>query len=224
MSSNFIDQLKAALAPEQMRLWQTRLAKALIADDKAPLSIWRAYLWESYHYVKHNGVNQALAVLRTPVTDKELQIRYLKHAAEEIDHDLLCLHDLEKIGVARETVIASRPLPETAAFSSFLYDFVMRENPIGRLGYSYWAEGSADYGDVLIPRLKHHFGLPDDAMRFVVEHRDLDRGHKAACEKTIEKFALKKEDQEAILYFGVATCHQFFYVLEAMYDRAMREA
>ncbi len=219
----FVDELREALQPAKFRLLSSRLFQALVADEKAPLDLWKLYLWESYHYVKHNGINQALAVLRTDVTEKRLMIRYLKHALEEIDHDEMCLRDLEKLGVPRERVIASRPLPETLAFSSLLYDFVQRENPIGRLGYSFWAEGFNEESGFIVDRLRHHFGLPDDHMQFVVAHAVLDRKHGAECAETIERFATTPADREAILYFGVATCHQFYYVLEAIYDRYLRE-
>jgi pyrroloquinoline quinone (PQQ) biosynthesis protein C len=221
---SFVDRLREAIAPERARLFETRLIRGLLSDKPLPIDIWRCYLWESYHYVKHNGINQALAVLRTDTTEKRLMIRYLKHALEEIDHDNLCLHDLEKLGIARDVVIRSSPLPETAAFASFLYDYVLRENPMGRLGYSFWAEGSNESAAPLIERLRFHFKLPDDHMHFVLAHAKLDEHHAQDCIQTIEQFAKRPEDQEAILFFGVATCHQFSYVLEAMYDRAMREA
>jgi pyrroloquinoline quinone (PQQ) biosynthesis protein C len=220
---SFIDELKEALAPAKMRLFSSRMLQALMSDEKAPIELWRVYLWESYHYVKHNGINQALAVLRTDVTEKRLMIRYLKHALEEIDHDEMCLRDLEKLGIPKEVVTASRPLPETAAFSSFLYDFVLRDNPIGRLGYSFWAEGMNEESGLIVSRLRYHYGLRDDHMQFVLAHSHLDEKHGRECAETIERFATRPEDREAILWFGVATCHQFYYVLEAMYDRAQRE-
>lgn len=216
---SFVDEVKAAIAPERQRLFSSRLFKALLSDEKMPLDLWKIYLWESYHYVKYNGINQALCVLREDVGRKGLLRYYLKHAVQEIDHDLLCLNDLEHLGVDREEVIRSRPLPETAAFSSFLFDFVTRDNPVGRLGYSVWAEGTSEYAGLIVSRLRYHLELPDEAMSFVVEHADLDKGHAATCELAIERYANTDEDREAILYFGPATCHQFYYVLEAMYDR-----
>lgn len=209
--------------PGKMRLLSSRMFQALMGDEKAPIDLWKCYLWESYHYVKHNGINQAMAVLRTDVGEKRLMIRYLKHALEEIDHDEMCLRDLEKMGVPRATVMASRPLPETLAFSSLLYDFVMRDNPIGRLGYSFWAEGFNEESGFIVNRLRHHFGLPDDHMQFVVAHAVLDEKHAKDCADTIERFAKTDADREAILYFGKATLHQFYYVLEAMYERHLRE-
>lgn len=223
MSSSFLVELKERIRPEFERIFQTRLLRTLMGDERAHLDLWKIYLWESYHYVKHNGINQALAVLRTDVTKKRLMIRYLKHALEEIDHDSMCLRDLEKLGVPQETVIRSKPLPETAAFSSLLYDQVMRDNPAGRLGYSLWAEGTNEHAGLIISRLKYHFDLPDDHMTFVVAHADLDVGHAEECEETIEQFASTEEDKEAILYFGPASCRMFSYVLEAMYDRYERE-
>ena len=65
---------------------------------------------------------------------------------------------------------------------------------------------------------------PDDAgHEGAVAHAVLDKHHGAECEATIEEFVKTPEDQEAVLYFGVATCHQFYYVLEAMYERFLRE-
>jgi pyrroloquinoline quinone (PQQ) biosynthesis protein C len=219
----FVNEVKEKIRPELMRLFSSRIYCALLNEEKAPLDLWKVYLWESYHYVKHNGVNQALAVLRTETTRKKLMIKYLKHALEEIDHDSMCLRDLEKCGVPRDLVIASRPLAEVASFASFLYDFVMRENPIGRLGYSLWAEGINEYSGTIISRLRHHYGFPDEFMTFVVAHADLDVGHAEECEETIAEFAHSSEDREAILFFGPATARVFYYALEAMYERWERE-
>jgi pyrroloquinoline quinone (PQQ) biosynthesis protein C len=228
----FIDELKEALMPEYARLLETRIFQALASDEKAgggkyasPLDLWKFYLWETYHYTKHNGVNQALCVMRTPTTEKKLLHRQLRHAIEEIDHDFLALHDLETMGVDREQVIASRPEPETQAFASLIYDLVIRERPIGRLGYSFWAEGALNEEQLpyIAERVRYHFDLSDDQMTFLVAHSELDKGHSRAAVKAIEEHVRDGEDREAVIYFGKATCRMYYHFLEGVFDKFERE-
>lgn len=228
----FIEELKEALMPDYARFLETRIWQALVSDEKAgggkyprPLDLWKCYLWETYHYTKHNGVNQALCVMRTPTTEKRLLRGQLRHAIEEIDHDFLALADLEKLGVDREEVIASRPEPETQAFASLIYDLVLRERPIGRLGYSFWAEGALNPEQLpfIAERVRYHYDLPDDHMTFLVAHAELDRGHSQAAIKAIEEHVRTEEDREAVIYFGRATCRMYYHFLEGVFDRFERE-
>ena len=227
----FIEELRDALLPEYGRLLETRIFQALASDDKAgggkyprPLDLWICYLWETYHYTKHNGVNQALCVMRTPTTEKKLLRRQLRHAIEEIDHDFLALNDLEKLGVDREAVIASRPEPETQAFSSLIYDLVIRERPIGRLGYSFWAEGALNEEQLpyIADRVRYHYDLPDDHMAFLVAHAELDRGHSKAAIKAIEAHVKSDKDKEAVVYFGKATLRMYYHFLEGVFEKFER--
>jgi len=229
---NFIDELTEALIPEYARFLDTRIWQVLMSDEKSgggkyprPLDLWKHYLWETYHYTKHNGVNQALCVRHTPTTEKRLLRAQLRHAIEEIDHDFLALDDLEKMGVDREEVIKSRPEPETQAFSSLIFDLVLRERPIGRLGYSFWAEGclNAEQLPLVAQRVRYHFDLPDDQMTFLVVHAELDKGHSKAAIKAIEEHVKTDEDKEAVIYFGKATCRMYYHFLEGVFDKFERE-
>jgi pyrroloquinoline quinone (PQQ) biosynthesis protein C len=163
--------------------------------------------------------------MRTPTTEKKLLRRQLRHAIEEIDHDFLALNDLEKLGVKREEVIASRPEPETQAFASLIYDLVIRERPIGRLGYSFWAEGALNEEQLpfIADRVRYHFELPDDHMTFLVAHAELDKGHSKAAIKAIEAHVRTDEDKEAVTYFGKATLRMYYHFLEAVFEKFERE-
>lgn len=228
---SFIERLKESLYPEYARLLETRIFQALSSDEKAgggryprPIDLWICYLWETYHYTKHNGVNQALCVMRTPTTEKQLLRAQLRHAIEEIDHDFLALDDLEKLGVDREEVVRSRPEPETQAFSSLIYDLVLRERPIGRLGYSFWAEGALNQEQLpfIADRVRYHFDLPDDHMTFLVAHAELDKGHSAAAIKAIETHVKTEEDEEAVTYFGRVTLRMYYHFLEGVFEKFER--
>ena len=163
--------------------------------------------------------------MHTPTTEKRLLRAQLRHAIEEIDHDFLALDDLEKMGVDREEVINSRPEPETQAFSSLIFDLVLRERPIGRLGYSFWAEGclNGEQLPLVAQRVRYHFDLPDDQMTFLVAHAELDKGHSKAAIKAIEEHVNTDGDKEAVIYFGKATCRMYYHFLEGVFDKFERE-
>src|SRR4030095_491090 len=131
----FSEELQKELLPFWAQIAQTRLFKGLLGDQPLRKELLQLYLIESYHYVKHNAQHQALATWQKDVRDREFMRKALQHALEEVDHDLLALRDLERMGIPRDRVERSIPLPETLGFTGYLYYAVTRENPIGRLGY-----------------------------------------------------------------------------------------
>jgi pyrroloquinoline quinone (PQQ) biosynthesis protein C len=132
---------------------------------------------EIYHYTHHNAQNQALAAVRVGSERLELLRFCLRHAYEEAGHDLMVLHDLEQVGVERASVVAARPLPETQALISYLYDVSRTRDATARLGYSYWAESC--YGEVreLIDAIRRDLGLSEAELTFFVAHEGIDRRH-----------------------------------------------
>lgn len=216
----FSELLNEELIPGWERLMNTRIVRILMSDEPVGIELLQLYLIESYHYVKHNAQHQALAVWQKDVRDRDFMRAALQHAVEEVDHDLLALRDLEKMGVPRAKVEASVPLPQTLGFTGYLYYAVMRENPIGRLGYSIWAEGTQQIGPTIISRLMSKFGIDDERkISFFAAHAKLDMRHGLECCQSIDRFATTPEDRQAIRVVAHTSMALFTDVLEAIYGR-----
>ena len=97
-------------------------------------------------------------------------------AYTEAGHDLMVLKDLETIGVSAESVRASRPLPETAAFIGYLFRLRERD-ATARLGYSYWAEGCYPYLEDFLVGLRRDLKLAPSQLSFLVAHSVIDKAH-----------------------------------------------
>jgi pyrroloquinoline quinone (PQQ) biosynthesis protein C len=214
----------AALRQELMPLWNkmlnTRIYQALMSDEPVGIELLQIYLIESYHYVKHNAQNQAMAVWHAKLDDRDFMRKALRHAVEEVDHDQLALRDLEKLGIDTDAVQRTLPLPETMGFFGFLYHWVCYENPKGRLGYSIWAEGTEEIGPVVIQRLQEKFHIKDSKdISFFAAHAILDMKHGQEARDSIDRFCATPEDREAVRIVAHTTLKLFINVLEAMYDR-----
>ncbi len=219
-AQTFYQQLENELVPKWEHLMSTRIFRALMGDEPVGVELLQLYLIESYHYVKHNAQHQALAVWQKDVRDRDFMRAALRHALEEVDHDQMALRDLERMGIERERVIRSEPLAETMGFTGYLYYLVTRDNPVGRLGYSIWAEGTQKMGPVLINRIKNKYGIADDKkISFFAAHATLDMKHGEECRRSIERFARTPEDQYAVRVAAHTTLKLFINVLEAVYDR-----
>ncbi|HEY8210266.1 MAG TPA: iron-containing redox enzyme family protein [Myxococcaceae bacterium] len=219
MSQKFSEALRDEIAPLWMRMLGTRVYRALMSDDPVGKELLAIYLVESYHYAKHNAQHQALAVWRAELTNRDFMRAALQHAIEEVDHDQLALRDLERMGYDRAAVERSVPLPETQGFTGFLYHSVTRENPIGRLGYSLWAEGTQEIGPGVIARLKSKFGIKDNKeISFFAAHAVLDMRHGQEARDNIDRFAVTPEDRQAVRTVATTSLKLFSGVLEAMYD------
>jgi pyrroloquinoline quinone (PQQ) biosynthesis protein C len=202
------------------RIFSTRMLRAITGEEKVTRDLLKLYLIESYHYVKHNPQHQALAVWQKDVRDRTFMREALKHALEEVDHDRLALRDLERLGVPASSVERSMPLPETLGFTGFLYYWVTRENPVGRLGYSLWAEGTQEKAPPVVAKIKEKFDISQDSwLTFFVAHAQIDVRHGDECKANIRRFAVTPYDQWAVRTVALTSMKLFINLLEAVYDR-----
>lgn len=219
-NKTFSQQLESELKPYWARLRNTRVFRTLMESETVDIDLLRLYLLESYHYVKHNAQHQAMVVWRTDVRERTYMKKMLRHAIEEVDHDQLALNDLVKLGVDRQAAERSVPLAQTAALTGYLYYEVTRGNPVGRLGYSLWAEGANHLIHEVVTEIKKKLQITDDRdLTFFVAHAALDERHHAEASESIDRFVVTPEDREAVRTVAFTSFELFLGLLEAVYDR-----
>lgn len=202
------------------KIMATRFYRALEAGT-LPKEVMFRYFVETFHYVRENAKNQAAVVLRLNENATDYARYCLKHALEENGHENMCLNDLRSLGFDTDRVKESRPLPTTAAFIGFLYDWADRHNPVGRLGYSYFAEGAHTYLGKGIELAKQHFGLTDQQLTFFVQHGLIDEKHFADVQEAVVKFCKTDKDWEDVKYVIGVTGSMTAVMLEELFDHPL---
>jgi Iron-containing redox enzyme len=169
-------RLDAAIAKSWARLRSAALWQH-VASAGCDRELYRVALTQIFHYTRHNSINQAVAAFRADPAELALLRFVYKHAKEELGHERFIVHDLESAGLLADGDELDEPLAATDALIHYLYGVALREGPIPRLGYSYWAESA--YAEIapLIAAARTSLALSDSDMTFFVAHSVLDRQH-----------------------------------------------
>jgi pyrroloquinoline quinone (PQQ) biosynthesis protein C len=159
-----------------------------------------------YHYTRHNSVNQAIAALHAPPEQIGLLRFIYSHAREELGHEKLVLHDLRAVGLLEpKEVVTDEPLPATDALINYIYSIALREGPIPRLGYSYWAESVYEHIAPLLDSARRSMGLTDREMAFFVAHAEIDTKHAEEVKEAIQRAVTTQEQADAVHRVAVTT-------------------
>ena len=168
--------------------------------------LYRILMVQIYHYTRHNSVNQAVAVLRADPDQMGLLRFVYRHAQEELGHEKLALHDLRAIGLlGKDEPITDAPLPATDALINYIYSVALREGPVARLGYSYWAENVYEHIAPMLGRARTSLGLTDREMAFFVAHADIDEDHSQDVVRAIRRAVTTHEQADAVHRVAVTT-------------------
>jgi pyrroloquinoline quinone (PQQ) biosynthesis protein C len=193
-----LHQLKERLNQEFEKLAASPYLAKVMEPGFADKRLYGLYLIETYHYTRHNARNQALIATRP----ENIDIRYLKfclkHAEEEMGHEMMALHDLKNLGYDISEDRMPKPLAATETLVAYLYHVARNGHPLERLGYSFWAEQAYGYIQPLLQMVSVGLGVPDKAMTFFREHSSIDELHARQVAETIERFAKTEADWSAI--------------------------
>jgi hypothetical protein len=158
---------------------------------------------------------QELADIDRPAAP--LAVYLEEHVDEERDHDETLLHDLELLGVSRESLAARMPSPAVAALVGSQYYWILHHHPVAFLGYVAVMEGYPPTPE-LIETLIERTGLPREAFRTYVEHGELDPGHRDHLDRTLDSLPLTIEHEEALGVSAIATAGLAAVALRELLD------
>jgi hypothetical protein len=140
--------------------------------DRLAYGLWLA---QTHSFVRHTPALLGLAASRAGHSRRELAQLFQQHLAEEHDHDLIALRDIERLGFA----VGELPeLAVTAAFYQSQYFWIEHVSPASLFGYALFLEGLAAFeGPALLPVLQVAHGR--ESAGFVGFHARVDREHVA---------------------------------------------
>lgn len=186
--------------------------------------LYAIYLIQTYHYTRHNTRHQALIATRDGVSIQYMKYA-LKHALEEAGHEMMAIHDLQNIGVEiqskKNDLGLPGPMSSTTRLNNYLYKISKEENPLARLGYSYWAERVYDY---ITPFFKilSSLGISKKQMTFLGEHAEIDNVHAIEVAEAILRFAKTPEDWEAIAETMLTSLELTAAMMDEIFEEFMR--
>lgn len=190
-----------ALREELTSEWQRLLAGSpfaeLVLGGDYDRRLYGLYLVETFHYTRENPRHQALVGTR-PGVDPHYARFCFTHAAEEVGHEMMALHDLRSLG--HDVTVDDLPeqLEETAVLSSYLHRISQTGNPLARVGYSFWAESSYEHIGPLLLAARAQLELEDRHMTFLVAHARIDAHHAKEIDDVLGRFARTDDDWEAV--------------------------
>lgn len=170
--------------------WNKRLATGELG-----LPHYKGFLIETYHNAGLNPQLQGYASLFIKGRPRNVVKKFFQHAISEIGHDVLALNDLGILGVDRESVIESRPQPETSAFFANTVYNIQTKGPTAYIAYLFHLEYTPTKNGPSIIQMLSTKGIPHSAMTFLEEHSTVDINHLKLMSSYMDEFLKTSEDQ-----------------------------
>ena len=195
----------------------SRLVSA-IRDGSVCKSLYAIYMIETFHYTAHNARNQGLVGVRH--ADNPVYAKFcFEHAAQEVGHEKMALHDVMSLGLKREVFEIPQALPETEVLIAYLYWISFSGNPLQRLGYSYWAENAYQFINPLINSLSETLSLKPAQLTFFIAHSDIDIEHFNEIKLILQRTCKTQADWDAITNVMETSLRLTGNMLEAVYTQ-----
>lgn len=213
-----LTRLESELEPSRMRLYNTRLMRE-VESGVLPLNVYKGFVQETYHYVKHTTRFFVAAASRMPEEYERSRKMLIEYAADESGHETYLLNDLKTLGEDPEKIRASEPLIETEALTGYHYYLAMFGNPVGIWGNVYAVEGfSNDQSAKAAETLMRTLNLPRGAVSFLISHGKFDIAHFNNAKNFIQKMIVRSEDERAVSYCARAALELYATMYEAVYS------
>jgi hypothetical protein len=180
--------------------------------------LYRRTMVEIYHYTRHNSINQAVAAYRVDPDETGLLRFCYRHAAEELGHEKMVVHDLRAVGLLRQADLDAPPLAPTQALINYLYAVALSQGAVSRLGYSFWAESAYDHLGDLLACVRKDLGLTDRHMTFFIAHQSIDSKHAQQVREAIEQYARTDEQRRGVVEVARTTLYLTGAMLDAVLD------
>jgi thiaminase len=193
-----LSALQEHLVSTWKELFSTSRFIQTIERGEVTKPLYALYLLETYHYTRHNARNQAVVGVRCPEGELQYQRFCFEHAAEEVGHEHMALHDLKSLGVADADLAMPPPLPATTVLTGYLYWISYQGNPLQRLGYSFWAESCYEYVIPLLRNVQQRLELTNAQMTFFISHAEIDADHSKAVNDMLCKRCKTHDDWSTV--------------------------
>ena len=173
---SFFDRLLRETAGDREAFLAIPLVRHAVAHG-ASRGLYREFLVQAYHHVKHTFPLLALAASRT--TDERYQDALVEYMREERGHEKWILDDLRAVGGDVEATRNGSPRLPCRIMVGYAYDVVERVSPYALLGSVHVLEGmSVLLADRLADALQSSFAANGGVgFSYLRSHGSLDKSH-----------------------------------------------
>lgn len=180
--------------------------------------LYRLAMVQIFHYTRHNSILQAVAAFRAQSEETELLRFVYGHSKEELGQEWLIVNDLKSIGlwVAREA--AEAPLPATDALINYLYGVALRDGPVARLGYSYWANSVYREIGPLLLAARESMALTVDNMTFFAANVRINAQYSEEVRDTLRREVTTPAQAEMVHRVAVTSLWLTISLLEQAFE------
>jgi len=200
----FYQKLLQATEKERGELMSTALINEG-AKGNISLEVYRAFLTQAYHHVKHTTPLLMSCGGRLPGHYEWLRTAIGEYIEEEMGHQEWVLNDIAECDGDKEAVRASKS-PENSASTAtevmvaYAYDMISRVNPVGFFGMVLVLEGTStavatEAGETLMKSLN----LPKKAFSYLLSHGSLDISHVSFYESLVNQIS-DENDQACLIH------------------------
>ncbi len=170
--------------------------------------LWPKFLVAQHQIIRATVPLTEAALARAREIDEPVAAglaTYLEeHVDEERGHDEDLLGDLERLGRDRQNVVGQMPSPTIAALVGAQYYWIEHHHPIAFLGFVAFMEGYPPTTEV-VQLLVERTGFPRESFHTMIEHGELDPGHRDHLDATLDSLPLTPEHEAALAISATAT-------------------
>lgn len=202
MAVSFVSSLRQSVDAQWAEIKRGEFWRLVMARP-ATRQLYRDMMLQVYHYSRHNSVNQAVAAF-VPAPEGLLKFVY-RHAAEELGHEKMVIHDLRSIDMWSDADADGAPLPATEALIGYLYSVSLRYGAVARLGYSFWAEGAHSHIQEVLAKVCKDLSFTSRNVTFFGAHAEADQEHIQQVEEAIARYAQTPQEQALVQRVATTT-------------------
>lgn len=171
-------------------------------EDPAHLAAWSA---QTFYYTSHGTRIMALCAAMTPIGNDKLHQFFIHHLEEEMNHQLLALADIKKLGYSIDVI---PEFSSTRMFYETQYYKAIR-NPVSFYGFGLMLELlSISAGKKAYKRVKE----ANLESVFLKVHVHEDESHAPAVEKILE--GVSEQDRKEIISNLLQSAYAYELILE----------
>ena len=202
-------------------LRQGEFMAALLAGNLDP-EYYKVYIGQTYFNAAQNVKNMALFQAHLKTDHRQLEAKFLKHAAMEVGHDDMAMDDFAALGGDAVLLRKSRPLPTTEALAAFIVFQIQHRDPLAYLGYLFHLEQlPIEIGAKALAGLDQ-IGIPAAATTFLREHAEADPVHVKWNREYLEGFIKTADDLDAAVYGMRGTCELHAAMFQGVIESVQR--
>lgn len=173
------------------------------------------WLSQTYHYVKYSTRLLTLSSTHIPLDNLPLHNRFIDHAKEERNHEVLLIKDLQAI--KRNINDYPEQYPAAGLYQSQFY-WIQFQDPMSFFGYILFFEGlgSLHCGKMYKEAIKNH---GEKSGIFLKVHHEEDQDHIVKAFGQIERFSAKA--QSLVVQNFIQTSHLYSLLLKEAKEKAL---